>query len=74
MSDVWSARAEAYRDVPEQREPRPMPGSSETIVTSTSPSRSLVPTVDVTVARTRPPEPTQPKSAIDQPGLIGQGR
>ena len=28
----------------------------------------------VTVARTRPGSPTQPKSAIDQPGLIGHGR
>ena len=59
---------------PAQRAPSPIPGSSETTVTSTSPSRSLVPTVVVTVARTRSPLPTQPKSAIDQPGLIGQGR
>ena len=61
-------------DVPAQRAPSPTPGSSETTVTSTSPSRSLVPTVVVTLARTWPPDPTQPKSEIDQPGLIGQGR
>ena len=46
-----------------------------TTVTSTSPSSALAPIVVVTVASAGPSSPaTQPKSAIDQPGLIGHGR
>jgi hypothetical protein len=64
----------SYR-LPAQRAPSPVPASSATTSTSTGPSSSLVPDVQVRVARTFPDASrTVAKSVTVHPGLIGQGR
>ena len=61
--------------VPAQRAPSPVPASSVISTTSTGPSSSLVPEVQVRVASARSrPSPTAAKSVTRQPGLSGQGR
>ncbi len=65
----------SVRSSPAQRDPSPTPGSSATIVSSTTPSRSVGPEQVTHVARPSPDGATTlPKSVTDQPGGIGHGR
>ena len=59
----------AYNEINIEQDP-----ASAAYVESVNNGNQLVPTVVVTVARTRWASPTHPKSEMDQPGLIGQGR
>src|SRR3954452_10348252 len=59
---------------PADRAPRPTPGSSDTTVSSTTPSRSLLPAqVTNDAFASLPTDATQPKSLMAHPGLSGHG-